>query len=103
VVAEDIRMSSPNPKFLRRSSVATLSPLLMTSPAFADDEPGDGFDVTSYRLTRSINIQDRTVADRKTIMLCVTDNGVQRLRCSGNALNIDSAVVDGVVVVPNTR
>ncbi len=72
---------------------------LISSPAHADGIPGEGFDVTSYKLALTPGIRDKTIAGRETITLHAIVDGVRRLSFSGNALNIDSAALDGIDVV----
>jgi len=71
---------------------------LSTSPALAAAAPGDGFDVTGYRLSLTPDIQNRTVAGHEVITLRATRDRVQRLSFTGNALSIDSATLDGTPV-----
>jgi aminopeptidase N len=71
---------------------------LLCSPALASNTPGDGFEVASYRLALTPDIQNRTVAGREAITLRVTVDGVRRLNFSANALAIDSATLDGVAL-----
>lgn len=71
---------------------------LLCSPAFAANRPGDGFEVASYRLALTPDIQNRTVAGRERITLRATVDGVRRLNFSANALGIDSATLDGVAL-----
>lgn len=92
---------------IRKVSIALLLagiglPLLF-SPALADTGPGEGFDVTSYKLALIPDVQNKTVAGRETIMLRATSDGIQRLSLSGNALSIDSAALDGTTVLHNTQ
>lgn len=65
--------------------------------------PGDGFDVISYALAIAPDIQGKTIAGRETIALHATSTGVRRLRFSSNALAIDSAALDGVIVEHGIR
>lgn len=71
-----------------------------SAPAVADTTPGAGFDVTSYELALTPDLQNETVAGRETIRLRATGADVRRLTFSGNALSIDSATIDGVAVTP---
>ncbi|WP_238542497.1 M1 family metallopeptidase [Sphingomonas sp. PAMC 26621] len=68
------------------------------SPALAANGPGDGFEVASYRLSLTPDIQNKTVEGREVITLRATMEGVQRLTFSANALSIDSAALDGVAL-----
>jgi aminopeptidase N len=60
--------------------------------------PGDGFDVISYALALTPDVQGKTIAGRETIALRATTDGVRRLRFSGNALTIVDAALDGAIV-----
>jgi len=71
---------------------------LLCSPALAANRPGDGFEVVSYRLALTPDIQNRTVAGREAITLLATVDGVRRLNFTANALSIDSATLDGVAL-----
>lgn len=71
---------------------------LLCSPAFAANRPGEGFRVTSYSLSLTPDIRNKTVAGRERITLRVTADGVRRLNFSANALDIDSATLDGVAL-----
>ena len=85
---------------MRLPKIAALIALaLLASPALAAPAPGDGFDVLSYHLALTPNLHTRTVAGRETITLRATDDQLQRLSFSGNALSIDSATLDGAPVV----
>jgi len=77
--------------------------LLPASPALADPAPGEGFDVTSYELALTPDIQNGTVAGRETVHLRAMGDGLQRLSFSGNALSIDSATLDGISLTANMR
>ncbi|WP_242138467.1 M1 family aminopeptidase [Sphingomonas sp. TREG-RG-20F-R18-01] len=79
-------------------SLAGTTLVFLCSPALASNRPGDGFEVTSYRLALTPDIQNRTVAGREAITLRATVDGVRRLNFSANALGIDSAVLDGVAL-----
>ena len=70
----------------------------LCSPALAANRPGDGFEVASYRLALTPDIQNKTVAGREAITLRATVDGVRRLNFSANALVIDSATLDGVAL-----
>src|SRR3546814_3669239 len=69
---------------------------LLCSPAFAANRPGDGFEVASYRLALTPDIENRTVAGREKITLRATVDGVRRLNFSANTLGIDSATLDEI-------
>ncbi len=75
----------------------------LASPVRADPPRGDDFDVTSYALALTPDIQNKTVTGRETITLRATRDGVQRLSFSGNALSIDSALLDNTAVVATSR
>lgn len=77
--------------------------LEMSNPAFADSGPGEGFDVTSYELSLTPDIQNKTVAGRETITLRATRDGVQRISFSGNALSIVSVSLDGAALVHHSQ
>lgn len=83
------------------SSLAGTTLGLLCSPALAANRPGDGFEVVSYRLALTPDIQNRTVAGREAITLRATADGVRRLNFTANALAIDSATLDGVAL-PHT-
>lgn len=85
------------------SIVALLALPLLTTRALADTTPGAGFDVTSYKLALTPDLQTRAVAGRETITFRVTADKLQRLSFSGNALSIDSAALDEVAVVPRAE
>jgi aminopeptidase N len=76
---------------------------LPSSNALANSRPGEGFDVLSYELALTPDIQNRTVAGRETITLRTTGDQVQRLSFSGNALSIDSAFLDGAAIAHNSQ
>ena len=80
------------------SSLAGTALGLLYSPALAADRPGNGFEVASYRLALTPDIQNRTVAGREAIILRATVDGVRRLNFSANALGIDTAALDGVAL-----
>ncbi|MDX3930219.1 MAG: hypothetical protein QHC90_31145, partial [Shinella sp.] len=61
---------------------------MLCSPAFAANRPGDGFEVASYRLALTPDIENRTVAGREKITLRATVDGVRRLNFSANTLGI---------------
>jgi len=77
--------------------------VLPCPPALAADRPGDGFEVTRYRLALTPDIQSRTIVGRETIMLRATVDGVRRLNFSANALGIDRAALDGVALVHSVQ
>ena len=79
-------------------SLAGMTLGLLCSPAPAANRPGDEFEVASYRLALTPDIQNRTVAGREAITLRATVDGVRRLNFSANALAIDSATLDGVAL-----
>ncbi len=79
-------------------SLAGTNLWLPCSPVLATNTPGDGFEVASYRLVLTPDIQSRTVAGRETITLRVKVDGVRRLNFTANALTIDSATLDGVAL-----
>jgi aminopeptidase N len=84
---------------MRLSKIANLAAaLLLSNSARAIAAPGAGFDVMSYDLALTPDIQNRTVVGREVITLRATGNGLQRLSFSGNALSIDSAILDGAPV-----
>lgn len=86
---------------IRRISAPSLAGMtlgLLCSPALAANRPGDGFEVASYRLALTPDIQNRTVAGREAITLRATVDGVRRLNFTANALAIDSATLDGVTL-----
>lgn len=82
---------------MRKALISTLTAgfVVSASPAHAENRPGEGFEVTSYKLALSPDIENRTVAGRETIVLRVTADGVESLSFSGNDLTIDAAVLDG--------
>jgi aminopeptidase N len=82
---------------VRRVAVA-IAAVVLANPAAADPLPGTGFEVTSYDLALTPDLQNETVAGRETIRLRATGDGLQRLTFSGNALSIDSLTLDGVPV-----
>lgn len=71
---------------------------VLCSPALAANRPGDGFEVASYRLAITPDIQNKTVTGHEAITLRATMDGVRRLNFSANALGIDSAALDGVAL-----
>ncbi|MEG3091803.1 M1 family aminopeptidase [Sphingomonas sp. PB1R3] len=77
--------------------------MLAPLPVHAADEPGAGFDVLRYDLALTPDIAAKTVAGREDIILRSTEEGLSRLRFSGNALSIDQAMVDGQAVVSRTE
>jgi len=79
-------------------SLAGMTLGLLCSSAHAAKRPGDEFEVASYRLALTPDIQNRTVAGREAITLRATVDGVRRLNFSANALAIDSATLDGVAL-----
>ncbi len=87
---------------LSRIAAVTVMSLLV-SPALAAAAPGDGFDVARYDLALTLDIQNRTVAGREVITLRVTQDRLQRLSFSGNALSIDSVTLDGAPVAVAAR
>lgn len=72
---------------------------LSCGTAIAADTPGNGFEVTSYRLALTPDIRTKTVAGHETIRLRATADGVRQLNFSANSLDIDSAVLNGVSLV----
>ena len=68
--------------------------------ALADLTPDRRFDIESYDLALTPDLQNETVAGRETIRFRPIDNGLRQLSFSGNALTIDSATIDGVSVSP---
>ncbi|WBO22876.1 M1 family aminopeptidase [Sphingomonas abietis] len=81
---------------MRSFLIATgLAAVLAAVPAWAGIAPGDGFDVTRYRLALTPDIQNATVAGREIITLRATRDGVRQLRFSANALSIDAARLNG--------
>lgn len=92
---------------IRAASVALwcvgISLPTLWSPALAPDTPGEGLDVTSYKLALTPDIQNKTVAGLETIKLRATVDGVRRLSFSGNALKIDRVALDGVAVAHSLR
>lgn len=83
------------------ASLMSIAALLVSPPpAQANDGPGEGFEVISYRLALTPDIPNRTVAGRETIALRITDARVQTLGFTGNALTIDSATIDGICAGP---
>jgi aminopeptidase N len=78
---------------------ALMSMAVLTSPAFADPTPTASFDVKSYDLTLTPDVQNATVAGRETIRLRANYDGLKELTFSGNALTIDSATVEGIPVL----
>lgn len=70
----------------------------LSGTAFANSQPGDGFDVTSYHLELTPDIANKTIEGRETITLRATRDGLEQLSFSGNALSIDSATLDKHVV-----
>jgi aminopeptidase N len=72
--------------------------LLVDKPAFANGVPGDGFDVVSYQLALTPDIGNKALAGRQFITLRATRDGIKQLSFTGNALIIDSALLDGVAV-----
>ncbi|WP_454887277.1 M1 family aminopeptidase [Sphingomonas oryzagri] len=75
----------------------------LADPALADTTSGAGFDVTSYDLALTPDMQNETVAGRETIRLRAIDDGLSQLIFSGNALTIDSATIDGVPASPTLK
>jgi len=71
---------------------------LLASPALAASGPGEGLDVTRYDLALTPDLPARTVAGRETITLRATNDRLQRLSFSSNALTVDTATVDGAPV-----
>lgn len=71
--------------------------------AVAKEEPGAGFDVTSYKLALTPDIKNKTVVGRETVAFRPTVDGLQRLSFSGNALSIDRATLNGVAVAHTLR
>lgn len=69
-----------------------------SAPGPEGPAPGEGFDVIGYALALTPDVQGRTIAGQETIALRATADGVRRLRFSGNALTIDHAALDGVIV-----
>lgn len=89
---------------VRLSRIAVAITLLMLmSPTLATAAPGEGFDVMRYDLALTPDIQNRTVAGREVITLRATGDRIQRLSFSGNALNIDSATLDGAPVTVSSQ
>jgi aminopeptidase N len=72
---------------------------LAAVPAWADAAPDDGFDVTRYTLALTPDIGNGTVIGREIITLHATSGGIRKLRFSTNALNMDSASLDGVPII----
>lgn len=73
-----------------------LALLFVVVPAHA--EPGDGFEVVSYRLALTPDLAARTVVGTETLVVRVTDDDVRTLVFSPNALTIDHAAIDDVPV-----
>lgn len=95
------RASPPWPPLLGLRRLLPIGALLLASPVFADPMPGARFDVTSYDLALTPDMQNETVAGRETIRIQAIDDGLKRLTFTGNALSIDSATLDGVPIAPN--
>jgi aminopeptidase N len=76
---------------------------LPAGPVLGAEKPGEGFDVIGYAVALTPDIQNKTVAGREVIKLRATEDRLRRLTFSGNALNIDSATLDGVPVVVETE
>lgn len=85
-------------QFLFFRALICISGISLTGPSFANTTPSVDFDVTSYNLALTPDIQNKTISGRETIFLHVIDDGLQRLTFTGNALTVDSAVIDGVPV-----
>ena len=73
---------------------------LLAGAALADPTPGARFDVESYDLALTPDLQNETVAGHETIRFRAIDDGLRQLSFSGNALTIDSATIDGASVSP---
>jgi len=80
------------------SLLGLMSMAVLASPAFADPMPTASFDVQSYALKLTPDVQNATVAGRETIRLRANYDGLKELIFSGNALTVDSATVDGIPV-----
>ncbi|TDW61601.1 peptidase M1-like protein [Novosphingobium sp. PhB55] len=91
-----VQMSSTMPWWLWLSALMSMA--VPASPAFAHPTPTASFDVQSYDLTLTPDMQNATVAGREAIRLRANDDGLKQLSFSGNALTIDSAKVDGLPV-----
>ena len=76
-----------------RALAAAALGLALATPAHAD--PGDGFVVEWYRVELEPDLATGAVAARQGIMLEVTDDGLDRLEFSPNALTISAATIDG--------
>ena len=76
---------------------------LLCSPALAANSPGDGFEVVSYSLALTPDIGTKSVAGRETITLRATEDSIRRLNFSANALDIDSARLDGVALAQTVK
>ena len=72
---------------------------LLARPALGAERPAEGFDVISYAVALTPDIQNRTVAGREVITLRVTGDPQRQLTFSSNALNIDSVTLDGAPVI----
>ena len=79
-------------------AVAITVSALLAGSCFAETAPGEGFEVTSYALGMTPDIQNKTVAGVEAITLHGVVSGLRHLTFSGNALAIDSAKLDGAVV-----
>ena len=75
----------------------------LADPALADPTSGAGFDVTSYDLALTPDMQNGTIAGRETIRLRAIDDGLSQLSFSATALTIDSATIDGVPAPPTLK
>ena len=77
--------------------------VLPASGALSTTALGTDFDVTAYRLALTPDVARRTVAGRETITFRATADRLRRLEFSGNALIIDSAMLDGMPVAVTSR
>lgn len=88
---------------IKRMVLGALAAAVSAVPALAEDVPGEGFDVTRYALSLNPDLPGAALSGRETLAFRVTAASLDRLVFTGNALTIDSARLDGKVLVPVQR
>ncbi|MBR0559121.1 M1 family aminopeptidase [Neokomagataea anthophila] len=78
------------------TAIISFNGLISANHIFAKTTPNTNFDVTSYTLTLTPDIQNETVSGHETILLHAVSNALQRLDFTRNALTIESALLDGI-------
>ncbi|MBT0668643.1 M1 family peptidase [Novosphingobium profundi] len=68
--------------------------------AGTDHTPGQGFEVLSYDLALTPDIENASVAGHEVIRLRTTEDGVRQFVFTGNALDITQATLDGAPLAP---